>query len=257
MKRIGALFTALLLIDAGAANVFAAENVMTLEAGDVSVPCDAGIEICVPVTATVNTGYVSALFTVEWDPDTLELTGVDYTELAPDLLGGGIMNSGSLTLRVGDPSRRDNIIGTGIFLTLRFRVGEHAQAGDYPVTLTHADVLDTDLKPVAVTAIAGKVSLTSAADDSQPDSSTQTERAAEPVIPTEFSELSAEGSIGTIGESADGESTAQPASTRISDEKAAGESGENSVLWLIPLAAAIIVCAVGALIFIRIRRKEK
>ena len=270
MRRILAFALAALMICAAAAlTAHAADRRMTIKVESVNAAPDAGTVVKVPVYITENTGYISALFNVEWDSDALELTEVEYTELGPDQSSAPIVNSGKYTMRLGDSLRLDSFKDTGVFFTLVFKVTENAAEGSYKVAVTDPDILDADevnIYDMAVTTIAGYVNLTGAAAGGEGD------------MPTQGSDSGSgsETSAGTVTESGDDNDQTEGSgdkpteggtitATEIAPTGDSGNSGttgtdqkgsDSTVLWIILFVAGIAVLTAVVVIVVRSKGKK-
>lgn len=242
----------------------AAQGGMELRVEDVRAALGSDEPIRVPVYADRNSGYVSALLTVEWDPAALELSAVEYTDLAPDQGNTTPANTGSCTLRVGSSARRGDFTGTGVFLTLVFRAADGAQAGAYPVSLSQFSVLDTQLNYVAVSAAAGKVTLftdgeplpsepaTSAAElqptpaptDALPTGAGEDPPTAEPTEATEPSADPTAGDVSAVTDPSD-----RPASPdEGTPDEPTDDPGDSAFSWLPVIVIAAALCAAAILL---------
>ena len=135
---------------------------MVLRVRDAQADLIPGAAVSVPIELVKNNGYGCGVFTVEWDDAALALTGVDYTDLAPN--AGSSYFSGSCNLRVGDPLSTADFVGTGTFVTLNFKVAATAEPKAHDITITRTSFQDADIDRSDRTAYAvgGYVMLTAA-----------------------------------------------------------------------------------------------
>lgn len=255
-KRTAAFVLTLAVALAAALLPCAAAGGMRLEVGDVQAEPSAGTEIRVPVTAQENAGYVSASLTVRWDSAALELTAVEYTDLAPDQGSPPPVNSGAYTVRIGRSAQRENFTGSGLFFTLVFRAAAGAGEGEYPVMLTDIVAVDTDLRYVDVLTAAGTVTLTgdpaptasegpqssSPPTQAQPSAMTPSE---EEAVPTEIqqAEITAPSAAPQPSQPS-AEPTAAPASTPPAQEG-------GGFPWLPVLIGCAVLCGACAAFAVR------
>ena len=116
-----------------------------------------GETVRVEVKASSNRGYAYASAKVEWDSEALELTGVEYTDAAPDNKSSAIKNSGEYTVRFGSNRATENFTKTGTFFTLLFKITDKAEIKSYDITIGELSVFDADDNAVDSYSIAGKV----------------------------------------------------------------------------------------------------
>ena len=108
MKKLFTFLFALVAVAASASNpserkfpTVTAAKAMVLEVGKVKAKTS-DAEVQVPIKATKNDGFGSGIITIEWDKDKLELTGVDYSSLAPNNQSAPVSNKGTYKIAFGD-----------------------------------------------------------------------------------------------------------------------------------------------------------
>ena len=186
-KIIAIILTVVLLAAILPFAVTAAEPYeMTFEVGNVTAEAVEGTDVAVPINLTQNSGYISGAMWVEWDKTVLTLDSIGFTDLGPNdgspTLTDEIKTGGIVKFRLGnsaaDEETGKNFEGTGLFMTLNFKVNAGAAAGEYDVKITNADFLDFDPEApdITSTVVDGKVTLTAGGDTPDP-----TEPETEPV----------------------------------------------------------------------------
>lgn len=264
IKKISAILLALFMICAAAVSVHAAGYKITIEVDDVNAGCEPGAVVKVPVRLTENTGYISALFNVKWDPSALELTGVEYTELAPDQGNqplDQVGNTGTYTMRVGNSLQVDNFEGTGLFFTLLFKVTASAKDGDYVIAIEDPDVLDTDLNQMDAAAVTGTVRLSSAKAGGEGDMPTQAQQSGgsssqsgnktETQGPAD-APTSADATVDKAAESG----TTGATGASVETVGAQSSSPDLTVLWIILACVGAAVITVTVVLVVRSRSKK-
>ncbi len=181
IKRV--LTFALLIITAVSTASFsasAAEN-MTIGAKSVSAPANPGTEVKVPVSFKNNPGYGFGYITVTWNQSVLELTGVNYTKLAPAQASAApISNKGLYKVSYGDMLSRDNFTGNGEAFTLVFKTTASASAGKYKIELKEPEIYDKDIVEIKAEASSAEVTLTGGSSNkAQPQAKNTEEKATE------------------------------------------------------------------------------
>ena len=142
--------------------VSAAESI-EISADTVTADLNAGDPVSVPVKFVDNVAYLYGSVTAEWDPDALELTGIDYTDLAPKPSEPlPITNTGSYKISFGDREAAAPFEGSGIAFTLNFAITDSAAAGDYAIALSEAALFSADSSELTVTRKEGQITLTEA-----------------------------------------------------------------------------------------------
>jgi|GEM_PF-5699774 len=137
-----------------------AADALELKAEAVTASAAAGTSVEVPIRATANPGYSLASVKVTWDKNTLILTDVTYSALAPKNSSATINNGGQYLIDFGDELATTNFTGTGVFITLKFTVAENALPGKYEIGLKAGNgVNDADLNEVALNLTNGSVTL--------------------------------------------------------------------------------------------------
>ena len=135
-----------------------AAKAMTLEVGNVKAKTS-DAEVKVPINATKNDGFGSGIITIEWDKDKLELTGVEYSSLAPNNQSAAVSNKGTYKIAFGDDYATKDFTGTGTFFTLTFKIPSGSVAGEIPVKIIDTDIQDSDVEDLTVTVKNGGVTL--------------------------------------------------------------------------------------------------
>lgn len=132
---------------------------MILIAEDISAELVAGNEVRVPVRAELNAGYVAGILDIEWNRDVLELSSVEYTELAPRNNSAPISNKGKYRLSFGKPTAKEDFKGTGTFFILFFKITSEAVPGDYEIKLSSPDIVNNSIANVETSLLNGSVRL--------------------------------------------------------------------------------------------------
>lgn len=250
-KRIAAWLMILTLALSALSAAAAAKGCeMTLKVGDVEVPLTVGADVRVPVTATINTGYVALIITFAYDSDALELYDVEYSDLAPDEGSAPIENTGEYTVYAGNALSVDNLTGTGVFFTLVFRVTDAAHSGNYRIAVTHTDSCDTDLDDVDVIAVDGTVTL--ADDGSAFVPSDPTASAEDTGDFPEATSVPDDPTSAPVDSDNDDGADNQMTVTTGSDPSA---DGDRTVLWLLLVGAAIVLSSVATAVIVKSRSK--
>ena len=141
MKKqiLAIVMVVMLIVSAIPMAVSAATTAITFAAENVTADLADGATVKVPVNITENTGYVNAIMTFGWDNTALELTDIEYTNLAPkNAASSAIANTGSQTVNVNDQNKTENTLGTGLAFTLVFKVTSSATAGNYDISVSNA-----------------------------------------------------------------------------------------------------------------------
>ena len=108
-----------------------------------------GSTVKVPVYFTENTGYSFGSLIAKWDNTALILTGIEYTELAPEPQHNiPIENNGSFHVLFGKENATENITGTGTAFTLVFKVADAEKAKASEVSFSDLELLTHDLQEV-------------------------------------------------------------------------------------------------------------
>ena len=165
MKKVFTFLFALVAMAATASNPsekkfpsVTATKTMTLEVGNVKAKTT-DAEVQVPINATKNDGFGSGIITIEWDKDKLELTGVEYSSLAPNNQSAAVSNKGTYKIAFGDDYATKDFTGTGTFFTLTFKIPSGSVAGEIPVKIIDTDIQDSDVEDLTVTTKNGGVTL--------------------------------------------------------------------------------------------------
>lgn len=124
-----------------------------------NMSCNTGNEVSVEISMPSNAGLVSMLLVINFD-SALTLTGV---------VDGGILGEYNHSNNYKSPyilswendRIRENITSTGTLATLKFKVSEDAEVKDYPITITHSELLDKDIIDVECVITNGCVSVNS------------------------------------------------------------------------------------------------
>ena len=166
MKKFTAILLSTLLVLASILIVplgVSAEEVndadFLFEVRSVNASLKAGDTVKVDVAAIENKGFAYGSVKAEWDKDALELTDVVYTDFAPDNNASDVKNSGKYIARFGSYTASENTTGTGILFSLIFKITEAAEEADYPITLSNAEVLNSDSKTLTAYTLSGNVVL--------------------------------------------------------------------------------------------------
>ena len=137
----------------------AAGETLSLSVQSSEVDLQEGASVSVPIVATENTGYCSGVIDLTWDANTLVLENIAYGKLSPAYNPASITNDGSYKINFGDEAAAENYVGTGTFFTLTFKIAAGAKAGKYDITISNADVMNTDIEPVTTNLTSGTVTL--------------------------------------------------------------------------------------------------
>lgn len=125
-----------------------AASALALTAESIEADLKAGTEISVPVRAANNPGYAAGTVDIKWDNTVLELSSVDYSELAPENSAAAVSSTGKYRVSFGSYLTKENYSETGTFFTLNFTVTDSAKAGDYAIELSNASIYDVELNAV-------------------------------------------------------------------------------------------------------------
>ena len=165
MKKLFTFLFALVAVAASASNpserkfpTVTAAKAMVLEVGKVKAKTS-DAEVQVPIKATKNDGFGSGIITIEWDKDKLELTGVDYSSLAPNNQSAPVSNKGTYKIAFGDDYATKDFTGKGTFFTLTFKIPSGSAVGEIPVKIVATDIQDSDVEDLDVTVKNGSVTL--------------------------------------------------------------------------------------------------
>ena len=140
-------------------------DVLSVKVGTVATKAGESVEVDIDITA--NPGVATVRLYVEYDADTLTLLGAE---------DGGILNEALFSDELSSPYclawfdalSTENVSVTGTVATLKFMVNSDADVGDYEIsvyTVSDNDILNSDLKAVALDATAGKVTVEDSGDD--------------------------------------------------------------------------------------------
>ena len=159
MKRMIALLCVLALLLS--MPVYAEETMPVISADNITA--EAGATIDVPIRITGNTGVLGAKITVKYD-EKLTLTAVTPGEAFSSLV---MTKPGKLTdnpVNIVWDGMEGQATDDGVIATLTFTVPE--EAGTYAIGLTYkaSDIVDNDLKLVAVTMSDGSVTVSGQCD---------------------------------------------------------------------------------------------
>lgn len=136
-----------------------------LEVSSVKAELTEDVTIKVPIKASANKGYAYGSAKVTWDSEALELTGVEFTDAAPDNKSSAITNSGEYTVRFGDNLATNNFTKTGTFFTLVFKPTDKAETKSYDIAIGEMSVSDAADNVVEAYSIAGRITLSAYTDD--------------------------------------------------------------------------------------------
>jgi hypothetical protein len=115
-----------------------------------------GSEVVVNVTISGNTGFATAMLTLNYDHDILELESLD----AGDLVSGMTVVPYAETGKINFTQTSGNTSGDGILCYATFKVLDDAEAGASVVSVTINRMMDKDLVSLGATATAGTVTVT-------------------------------------------------------------------------------------------------
>ena len=135
-----------------------------LEIQSVNAELVAGDTVSVDVSASANKGYAYASAKFEWNSEALELTGVEFTDAAPNNKSSVIKSGGAYTVRFGNNLAEQNFTETGKFFTLVFRIVDTDAAGSYDIKITELSVFDASDNARESYSFAGKVNIAPFAD---------------------------------------------------------------------------------------------
>ena len=119
-----------------------------------------GNEVRVPVTVTNNSGIAGLAFSIDYNKDVLELTGIET--------GAVLSDNGELNANIGDDTfiwyNTTDVTADGVLATLVFTVKEAVANGKYPITVELKDDIAGNLsnaggQPVTVEFTAGAVTI--------------------------------------------------------------------------------------------------
>ena len=166
VKRSLSLLFALCLIISAVSVVSAAEaDVLSVMVETVNAK--AGDTVDVDINVTANPGVTVVRLYVDYDENALTLLGAE---------DGGILNEAMFSDELSSPYclawfdalSTENVTATGAIATLRFKVNADAVEGAYNVSVytdSDNDILNADLVPVQLEAVAGSVNVEASAED--------------------------------------------------------------------------------------------
>ena len=140
------------------------KGALDMVTGNVNADLKAGETVKVPVTITDNTDYEYGYVTYNWDNTALELTGIEYTELAPAQASAAPITAGASSYKIsfGNQTALTPFKGTGEAFKLVFKIVDGAAAGKVDVTASDVEVYDFDINEMTGTVSDGSVTLNEA-----------------------------------------------------------------------------------------------
>lgn len=134
---------------------------LDMETADVTAEFNVGDTVKVPVTITNNTDYEYGYVTYSWDNTVLELTGIEYTDLAPAQASAAPINAGISSYKVsfGNQTAATPFQGTGEAFKLVFKIADTGYAGMFNIVASDAEVYDFEISEMNATVTNGSVTL--------------------------------------------------------------------------------------------------
>lgn len=159
-KQIIAIALVALLVISIVPMAVSAAGTLNISAGTVEADLIEGDTVSVPVSFSDNSGYGYGFINVGWNNEALELTNIEYTDVAPKKDdAAAISNDGSYTVTWGSDIATKPYTGNGLAFTLLFKITSTATAGSYDITLSNYEVYDVDIDTISGTASSGVVTL--------------------------------------------------------------------------------------------------
>ena len=142
----------------------------TLKGDVVSSANQSGATVQYNVELAANPGLAVARFDVVWNESAFALTGVQFNDgVMPDYATNTSgFGEGRHTFYLGDLVAKQNFVGTGVLVTLTFKVLNGAEDGEYPVRVTACsdasryDFMSYNLETHSPSFVAGSITLAGA-----------------------------------------------------------------------------------------------